>query len=72
MKNTNVIIFSSGVSERRGLLQWLRGELETFDFAVLICEGHDKVQMLRDGCREETNSMRDNVLFEIIDISSIS
>ena len=72
MKNTNVIIFSSGVSERRGLLQWLRGELETFDFAVLICEGHDKVQMLRDGHREETNSMRDNVLFEIIDISSIS
>ena len=98
MKNTNVIIFSSGVSERRGLLQWLRGELETFgcqcfcwrdlftnanhsdsiallpmlikkiptfDFAVLICEGHDRVQMLRNGQHEETNTMRDNVLFEI-------
>ncbi|MBQ9746027.1 MAG: nucleotide-binding protein, partial [Clostridia bacterium] len=98
MKVTNIIIFSSGVSERRGLLQWLCSELEafgcrcfcwrdlftnanhsdsiallpmlikkipTFDFAILICEGHDKVQLIRNGQLEETNSMRDNVLFEI-------
>lgn len=98
MRRTNVIIFSSGVSEKRGLVQWLKDELEkndcncfcwrdlfnnakcqdhiallpmlikkipTFDFAILVCEGHDKTVVLREGKQIEASSMRDNVLFEI-------
>lgn len=98
MKNNNIILFSSGISEKNGSLMKVKDALEvlgykcaywrdlfkqandpsniallpslikkipTFDYAVLICEGHDKTIMLRDGEKIEYDSMRDNVLFEI-------
>lgn len=98
MKNKNIVLFSSGVSEKGGiphslrqalgergytcsfwrdlfddakdhkniaLLPMLIKKIPTFDYAVLICEGHDVTEMLRNGSREAVNTMRDNVLFEI-------
>lgn len=98
MRKTNIVLFSSGVSEKRGLLRWLASELEakgcncfcwkdlfrhsndpnsiallpmlikkipTFDFAILLCEGHDKTVVMREGLPIDVNVMRDNVLFEI-------
>ena len=98
MRKQNIVLFSSGVSEQNGILDFVKNELDslgyqcsywrdlfanardssniallpmlikkipTFDFAVLICEGHDKTQMLRAGVIEEALTMRDNVLFEI-------
>lgn len=98
MDNKNIIFFSSGISEQRGMLKCLKEEMErlgyqcsywrdlfqyaydpsniallpslikkipTFDYAVLICEGHDRTIMLREGQTMEMNVMRDNVLFEI-------
>lgn len=47
------------------LLPMLIKKIPTFDFAVLICEGHDKTIMYRDGQKIEVATMRDNVLFEI-------
>lgn len=97
-RKTNVVIFSSGISEQKGLTDRIKYGLEargcecccwrelfassnhaeriallpmlikkipTFDFAVLICEGHDKAVMVRNGENVEINAMRDNVLFEI-------
>lgn len=98
LRNNNIILFSSGISEKSGLLDMVMQELEsrnfhcycwrdlfrnaknqgqiallpilikkipTFDFALLICEGHDHTTILRDGVRTELGVMRDNVLFEI-------
>lgn len=95
---TNIVLFSSGVSEKNGtldeissslrkrgyscsmwrdlfatahnadkiaLLPMLIKKIPTFDYAVLICEGHDVTTMERDGDRENVRTMRDNVLFEI-------
>lgn len=97
-RRSNIIIFSSGVSARSGLLEEVRAELQargfgcscwqelfgtsnnaervallpmlikkipTFDFALLICEGHDRTVIRRDGSPMELQTMRDNVLFEI-------
>ena len=47
------------------LLPSLIKKIPTFDYAVLICEGHDRTIMQRNGELIEVNSMRDNVLFEI-------
>lgn len=47
------------------LLPMLIKKIPTFDFAVMICEGHDKTSMVRNGETITVNSMRDNVLFEI-------
>jgi len=98
MKKTNIVLFSSGMSEQSGILSAIKNNLNnhgclcsdwrdlfsqakrqdqiallpmlikkipTFDYAVLICEGHDKVQVTRNGEIIEYNAMRDNVLFEI-------
>lgn len=98
MRRQNIILFSSGVSERNGILQYakdmltkqgyscsywrdlFRGandseniallpmlikKIPTFDFAILICEGHDETDMIRNGVVEHARTMRDNVLFEI-------
>lgn len=47
------------------LLPSLIKKIPTFDYAILICEGHDRTIMQRNGEFIEVNSMRDNVLFEI-------
>lgn len=98
MKNKNIILFSSGISEKNGTLLKVKELLEkkgyscsywrdlfayahdpsniallpslikkipTFDYAILLCEGHDHTTMIKDGISVEVNSMRDNVLFEI-------
>ncbi len=98
MKNKNIVLFSSGISERKGILCAISRSLEkrgytcsywrdlfddakdqtniallpmlikkipTFDYAVLVCEGHDVTTMLRNGETTEVRSMRDNVIFEI-------
>lgn len=98
MKNKNIVLFSSGVTERNGilaalaealnakgyscaywrdlfsgandlsniaLLPMLIKKIPTFDYAVLICEGHDVTELIRGGVAERVNTMRDNVLFEI-------
>ena len=94
----NIIIFSSGESEKGGittaikdnliglgyncmdwrnlfshandsndiaLLPMLIKKIPTFDFAVLICEGHDITYISRGDNSETIKTMRDNVLFEI-------
>ena len=98
MRKQNIILFSSGVSEKNGVLPYVKDALTrqgyecsywrdlfrgandarniallpmlikmipTFDFAVLICEGHDETLLLRNGEVERAHTMRDNVLFEI-------
>lgn len=98
IKQQNIVLFSSGISEQSGMLReveqrltqygyicsyWrdlfvnannkdsiallpmLIKKIPTFDFAVLICEGHDKTVMYRNGRKKEVATMRDNVLFEI-------
>ena len=98
MRQQNIIIFSSGISEKNGILMYVRDALETqgynccywrdlfagakdmeniallpmlikkiptFDFALLICEGHDETTMVRKGKTEHVRTMRDNVLFEV-------
>ena len=40
-------------------------KIPTFDYAIIVCEGHDTVLMDRDDCKEPIKVMRDNVLFEI-------
>ena len=47
------------------LLPILIKKIPSFDFAFLICEGHDTTEMLRGGKEETARTMRDNVLFEI-------
>lgn len=47
------------------LLPMLIKKIPTFDFALLICEGHDRTLLLRNGTETEYRTMRDNVLFEI-------
>ena len=97
-RRQNVVLFSSGVSERQGILECVKDALArngyacscwrdlfagakdpqniallpmlikkipTFDFAVLICEGHDETDIFRNGATEHIQTMRDNVLFEI-------
>lgn len=98
MRSQNIVLFSSGISERNGILIYVKQALEnqgytcsywrelfkdandvqniallpmlikkipTFDFALLICEGHDVTNMIRNGKVEHIFTMRDNVLFEI-------
>ncbi len=98
MKNINIVLFSSGVTEKNGVLARVEKELyglgyrcffwkdlfgnahdenniallpmlikkiPTFDYAVILCDGHDETRMLRNGEYLQVNSMRDNVLFEI-------
>ena len=98
MRSQNIVLFSSGVSEREGISLAIRDALEamgyscsywqelfrdakdsrnisllpmlvkkipTFDFAVLICEGHDRTMVQRGEHGETVPTMRDNVLFEI-------
>lgn len=98
MNSKNIVIFSSGISEKNGLLDGIQSELTlrgyqcsnwrslfananhsdniallpmlikkipTFDYAVLICEGHDISYITRNGATEKVRTMRDNVLFEI-------
>lgn len=98
MKNKNIILFSSGVSEQKGVLgdimlalskkgyscsDWrklfkcandadhiallptLIKKIPTFDYAVLICEGHDLTTIRHGEAAEQVKTMRDNVLFEI-------
>ena len=98
MRSQNIVLFSSGVSEREGislairdalgamgyscsywrelfrdakdsrnisLLPMLVKKIPTFDFAVLICEGHDRTMVQRGEHGETVPTMRDNVLFEI-------
>lgn len=95
---SNIVIFSSGLSEKNGitasiknnlnemgyacvdwrglfanandtqniaLLPMLIKKIPTFDFAVLICEGHDITYISRGEDSETVKTMRDNVLFEI-------
>lgn len=47
------------------LLPMLIKKIPTFDFAVLICEGHDITHISRGQNSETVKTMRDNVLFEI-------
>lgn len=47
------------------LLPMLIKKIPTFDFAVLICEGHDATYITRGEDVTYTKTMRDNVLFEI-------
>ncbi len=47
------------------LLPMLIKKIPTFDFAVLICEGHDITYISRGQNSETAKTMRDNVLFEI-------
>lgn len=47
------------------LLPMLIKKIPTFDFALLICEGHDRTVLRRNGTETELRTMRDNVLFEI-------
>lgn len=98
MLSNNIIVFSSGVSEKNGitgsikdklndmgyvcsdwrelfssandadniaLLPMLIKKIPTFDFAVLICEGHDTTYISRGENSVCVKTMRDNVLFEI-------
>lgn len=98
MKNKNIVIFSSGISEKHGITENIKNKLNkmgyscvdwrglftyanksesiallpmlikkipTFDFAVLICEGHDTTCIYRGQNSETVKTMRDNVLFEI-------
>lgn len=98
MRKLNIVLFSSGVSEKNGILDktikgleskgynvfcWrdlfanahkadhiallpiLIKKIPTFDFAVLIGEGHDATKIFRDGKYISVSAMRDNVLFEI-------
>ncbi len=98
MRKINIVIFSSGISEKSGTLdKFLKGltkkgyncfcwrdlfndannkdniallpmlikKIPTFDFAVLICEGHDTTTIFRNNEHILVSSMRDNVLFEI-------
>ncbi|HHU53869.1 MAG TPA: nucleotide-binding protein [Clostridiaceae bacterium] len=98
MKNKHIILFSSGISEEKGILDSLVSTLEvkgymcsywrdlfsgandsdniailpmlikkipTFDYAILVCEGHDITTIQRQGTLEQVYTMRDNVLFEI-------
>jgi len=47
------------------LLPTLIKKIPTFDYAILICEGHDLTTIRRDSKTLQVKSMRDNVLFEI-------
>lgn len=97
-KGANIVIFSSGVTEKKGILSQIEEKLEarghrcanwrdlfasardadniallpmlikkipSFDYAVLICEGHDDLEIHREKEDEHYKAMRDNVLFEI-------
>lgn len=52
-------------TENIALLPMLIKKIPTFDFAVLICEGHDITYISRGENSETAKTMRDNVLFEI-------
>ncbi len=98
MRRINIVLFSSGESERNGMLDdvingltkkgyntfcWrdlfgnanntdnvallptLIKKIPTFDFAVLIGEGHDTSVLVRNKEEFTYKTMRDNVLFEI-------
>lgn len=94
----SIVLFSSGLSEKSGILHHLKYRLEeydyqvsewrdlfaqavneeqiallpmlikkipSFDYAILICEGHDETTLIRNGEEIREKTMRDNVLFEI-------
>lgn len=52
-------------SNNIALLPMLIKKIPTFDFGVLICEGHDTTYISRGEHSETVKTMRDNVLFEI-------
>lgn len=52
-------------SSNIALLPILIKKIPTFDFAVLVCEGHDITYISREKDSETVKTMRDNVLFEI-------
>lgn len=52
-------------AESIALLPTLIKKIPTFDYAVLICEGHDLTTIHREDATETVSTMRDNVLFEI-------
>lgn len=56
---------SANDSNSIALLPMLIKKIPTFDFAVLVCEGHDITYISRGENSETVKSMRDNVLFEI-------
>ena len=47
------------------LLPMLIKKIPTFDYAILICEGHDTTTIRRGDTAQSVQTMRDNVLFEI-------
>ena len=56
---------SANDSNNIALLPMLIKKIPTFDFAVLVCEGHDITYISRGKDSETVKTMRDNVLFEI-------
>lgn len=52
-------------SDNIALLPMLIKKIPTFDFAVLVCEGHDTTYISRGKDSEFVKTMRDNVLFEV-------
>lgn len=57
-------LFRNAKNLHVALLPMLIKKIPTFDFAVLLGEGHDTVTMLRKGEKISVPVMRDNVLFE--------
>ncbi len=51
--------------DKIALLPMLIKKIPTFDYAVLICEGHDLTSVVRGDKTDTFHTMRDNVLFEI-------
>lgn len=56
---------SSHHKDQIALLPMLLKKIPTFDYAVLLCEGHDETVMVRGGKQSRQPTMRDNVIFEI-------
>lgn len=57
-------LFQNAKNLHVALLPMLIKKIPTFDFAVLLGEGHDMVTILRKGQKISVPVMRDNVLFE--------
>ncbi|UNT93287.1 nucleotide-binding protein [Allobaculum sp. Allo2] len=59
-------LFAQAVNEEQiALLPMLIKKIPSFDYAILICEGHDETTLIRNGEEIREKTMRDNVLFEI-------
>lgn len=52
-------------TDKIALLPMLVKKIPTFDYAILICEGHDLTSVMREGKTQVFHTMRDNVIFEI-------